>query len=162
MPVSESLTTAHPAQAADIPSVDRLLRAPALQELLARHGRTAVTAALRAQLAQLRQCAIAGQLEQRSLTDAAIAAALGPQLALAARPALKPVFNLSGTVLHTNLGRALLPPEAARAIAQVASAPVNLEFAASATHSSSATSASSRVQRRPWWSTTTRPRCCCC
>jgi L-seryl-tRNA(Ser) seleniumtransferase len=128
MPVSESLTTAHPAQAADIPSVDRLLRAPALQELLARHGRTSVTAALRAQLAELRQCAIAGQLEQRSLTDAAVAAALGAQLALAARPALKPVFNLSGTVLHTNLGRALLPPEAARAIAQVVSAPVNLEF----------------------------------
>src|SRR6516165_11127101 len=128
MTVSESLTTALPAQAADIPSVDRLLRAPPLQELLDRHGRTSVTAALRAQLAELRQCALAGQLDPGSLTDAAIAAALGAQLSLAARPALKPVFNLSGTVLHTNLGRALLPPEAARAVAQVVSAPVNLEY----------------------------------
>jgi L-seryl-tRNA(Ser) seleniumtransferase len=128
MSVSESPTTALPAQAADIPSVDRLLRAPALQELLARHGRTAVTAALRAQLAQLREWAIAGRLEQGSLADSAIAAALATRLSLAARPALKPVFNLSGTVLHTNLGRALLPLEAAHAIAQVVSAPVNLEF----------------------------------
>ena len=128
MSVSESLTTPLAAQAADIPSVDRLLRAPALQELLARHGRTPVTAALRAQLAQLREAATAGRLERGRLTESAIVAVIDAQLSLAARPALKPVFNLSGTVLHTNLGRALLPAEAVRAVAQAMSAPVNLEF----------------------------------
>jgi len=128
MSVSESFTTSPAAQAADIPSVDRLLRAPALQEVLARHGRTPVTAALRAQLAQLRRAAIAGRLERESLAESSLAAVIDAQLSLAARSALKAVFNLSGTVLHTNLGRALLPIEAVRAVAQAMSAPVNLEF----------------------------------
>ena len=104
------------AQAADIPSVDKLLRAPLLQELFARHGRTAVTASVRAQLAQLRRAALAGELDQGGLEESAIAAAIAARLAHAARPALRPVFNLTGTVLHTNLGRAPLPAEAVDAV----------------------------------------------
>jgi len=115
-------------QAADIPSVDRLLRAAPLQVLLARHGRTAVLTTLRTHLAQLRRAALARQLGAGPLTESAIARAVEAQLALAARAALRPVFNLSGTVLHTNLGRALLPDEAVSAVVQAMSSPVNLEF----------------------------------
>jgi L-seryl-tRNA(Ser) seleniumtransferase len=128
MPAGEKLKPPLRAQPADIPSVDKLLRAPPLQELLARHGHTAVTDTLRAQLAQLRRAALAGELDQGGLEESAIAAAVGAQLADAARPALRPVFNLSGTVLHTNLGRALLPVEAVGAVVQAMSAPVNLEY----------------------------------
>jgi L-seryl-tRNA(Ser) seleniumtransferase len=128
MPAGEKLKPLPRAQAADIPSVDKLLRAPPLQELLARHGRTAVTDTLRAQLAQLRRAALAGELDQGGLEESAIAAAVGAQLADAARPALRPVFNLSGTVLHTNLGRALLPAAAVDAVVRAMSAPVNLEY----------------------------------
>ena len=128
MPAGEKLKPLPRAQAADIPSVDKLLHAPPLQELLTRHGRTAVTATLREQLAQLRRAALAGELDRGGLEESVIAAAVGEQLAQVARPALRPVFNLSGTVLHTNLGRALLPAAAVDAVVQAMLAPVNLEY----------------------------------
>ncbi len=119
---------AWPAGAARIPSLDRLLRRPALEPLLDRHGRTQVTSALRTQLARLRQEARAGTLAATSLNEDSLLAALAATLGRAARPRLQPVFNLTGTVLHTNLGRALLPAEAVRAVAQAMAVPVNLEY----------------------------------
>lgn len=116
------------AKPADIPSVDRLLSRPEFESLLAHYGRTQVAAALRAQLDDLRRAAVAGSLNHSAVGDAAIAHAVGERLATAARPRLRSVFNLTGTVLHTNLGRAVLPAEAVRAVVQALTSPVNLEF----------------------------------
>jgi L-seryl-tRNA(Ser) seleniumtransferase len=116
------------ANAADIPSLDRLLNRPALEPLLARYGRTQVTLILRAHLDDFRRAALAGSLTHAALADDAIASALEAKLAQATRSRLRPVFNLTGTVLHTNLGRALLPEEALRAVIQASSSPVSLEF----------------------------------
>jgi L-seryl-tRNA(Ser) seleniumtransferase len=60
--------------------------------------------------------------------DAAIVRRIASSLATRAAPSLRPVFNLTGTVLHTNLGRALLCDAAAEEAARVGRLPVNLEF----------------------------------
>jgi L-seryl-tRNA(Ser) seleniumtransferase len=116
------------ARAADIPSLDRLLNGPALQSLLARHGRTQVTAALRSYLDDLRRSVLAGSLHLAALEESSVAAALEAQLEVSARPRMRPVFNLTGTVLHTNLGRAVLPEDVLGAVVEAMRAPVNLEF----------------------------------
>jgi L-seryl-tRNA(Ser) seleniumtransferase len=79
-------------------------------------------------LHDLRTRAVAGTLESSTLSDDSIARSIESKLADLSRPHLRPVFNLTGTVLHTNLGRALLPDAAVRAVAQALTAPVNLEF----------------------------------
>ena len=116
------------AGAAAIPSLDRLLNQPALGELLAHHGRTQVKSALRAHLNDLRREALSGSLNPASLGDDHVAAVLEQKLGAATKPQLRSVFNLTGTVLHTNLGRAVLPEEAVRAVVQAMSTPVNLEY----------------------------------
>jgi len=116
------------ASATDIPSLDRLLRQPTLAVLLERHGRTPVVAALRAHLDELRQAALERRLAPPALSGEAIAEATAARLAEESRPRLRPVFNLTGTVLHTNLGRAVLPEEAVRAVVVALRNPVSLEL----------------------------------
>ena len=115
---------------AALPSVDKLLQHPALQAAQTAHGKTACTEAIRAVLAQLRSAVRAedGAFDAARLAPEAMAQAVGSALAQRFAPQLRAVFNLSGTVLHTNLGRALLPPEAIESVVQAMAAPMNLEY----------------------------------
>ncbi|MGH8617866.1 MAG: L-seryl-tRNA(Sec) selenium transferase [Burkholderiales bacterium] len=107
-----------------IPSLDRLLQAPAVLTLLEVHGRARVKARLSAALDAFRANADpAADFDQTAILEACAAA-----LAREAAPSLKPVFNLTGTVLHTNLGRALVPKCAAEAAFTAMTRAVNLEF----------------------------------
>jgi L-seryl-tRNA(Ser) seleniumtransferase len=117
-----------PASAADIPSLDRLLNDHAFAKLLAQFARTQVTATLRGELDLLRRRAVSGDLTIAALSVEAITGIVGSSLAERARPRLRVVFNLTGTVLHTNLGRALLSDSAVRSVLRALTAPVNLEF----------------------------------
>jgi L-seryl-tRNA(Ser) seleniumtransferase len=110
------------------PSVDRLLAHDALQPLIESHGRAPVLDATRATLAELRTRAGLGRATAADCRPESLALAIGARLAASGRPALRRVFNLTGTVLHTNLGRALLPEPAIAALAVAARHPTNLEF----------------------------------
>lgn len=105
-----------------LPSVDRVMGCHRAQPLVEAHGRRAVVAAVRQTLADARS--VGRWIRQ---PDAVLEEA-GTRLQRAARPSLRLVFNLSGTVLHTNLGRALLPPESVAAMTAAARGPVNLEY----------------------------------
>jgi L-seryl-tRNA(Ser) seleniumtransferase len=105
-----------------LPSLDALLRTPEADLLRARFGRAATMAALRAELAS-RRAARAFPALPGAILDAA-ADALARRFAASQRL----VFNLTGTVLHTNLGRAPLPREAAAAAAEALSGATSLEF----------------------------------
>ena len=113
---------------ADIPSLDRLLNDAAFAALLRRYSRTPVTAALRETLSALRQQVVRGELSRDALVSERIARSVEMQLERNTRPRLRPVFNLTGTVLHTNLGRALLPTEVQESVLRVLSSAVNLEY----------------------------------
>jgi L-seryl-tRNA(Ser) seleniumtransferase len=104
-----------------LPSVDRLLSDAEAASLIDRYGRERVKAALRAELAQLRSDPRPGGIEH-------ILQACSDQLRRDFAASLVPVFNLTGTVLHTNFGRAPLPDEAVAAAAQAFAAPMNLEY----------------------------------
>jgi L-seryl-tRNA(Ser) seleniumtransferase len=114
-----------PATRSPIPSIDRLLRAPEAAVLLARFGRDATLAALRAEAEAARAALRAGAPPPGG---AALIDAAADRLARLFAPSQRRVVNLTGTVLHTNLGRAPLPEEAIAAAAEAMRHPTTLEF----------------------------------
>lgn len=112
-------------QLSKLPSVSRLLSDNEVAALVDVHGHLVITQLVRETLAQVREAAQAGTPipDDKSLIEQVSANAKA--LAL---PRLRPVFNLTGTVLHTNLGRAPLPEEAIEALVTAARNPCALEY----------------------------------
>lgn len=108
----------------ELPSVDRVLQES--QDLVSRWGHRMVSETIREHLHKIRENVHVGQSANWSV--AAIHAAIDTQLSAGDARGIRPVINLSGIVLHTNLGRACLPAAAAEAARQAAMFPNNLEY----------------------------------
>jgi L-seryl-tRNA(Ser) seleniumtransferase len=109
-----------------LPSIDRLLSQPDISRLRDDFGHTATVLALRAELDTVR-ATLANSPEQPVDLEH-LAERCHARLTAGLHGSLRPVFNLTGTVLHTNLGRALLSRHAAEAVQAVMQTPCNLEF----------------------------------
>ncbi|MBX5471088.1 MAG: L-seryl-tRNA(Sec) selenium transferase [Acetobacteraceae bacterium] len=109
-----------------LPSVDEVLRTELAERAAEDYGRPGVVKAVRAALGHARTAIRRG--EEGIFSAQAIAEAAGKLLAEQARPTLRPVYNLTGTVLHTNLGRAVLAEAAAQAALQAMREAVTLEY----------------------------------
>ncbi|MES1163405.1 MAG: L-seryl-tRNA(Sec) selenium transferase, partial [Rhizobacter sp.] len=112
----------------DLPSTDRLLRTPAAAALLREHGHTLVSGEARALLDALRAQAVAGTLPAAAVAADALDTALAKRIASRLAPRMRAVLNLTGTVIHTNLGRALLAEPALQHLLATMAGPNNLEY----------------------------------
>lgn len=125
---TESVVHGSKAAPKDLPSIDKLLRSEDVARLLHEHGRTLVTAEARGLLESLRDRALAGALPARDIRSDALMRALTDRIAARLAPRMRAVLNLTGTVIHTNLGRALLADRALQHLLQMMAAPNNLEY----------------------------------
>ncbi len=112
-----------------LPSVDQLALLPKALELEKEFGRPELILVIRQVLQKCRQ-RLAEQvtpLSREKLTEE-ILKELESHLITRSTSSFRRVINLTGTVLHTNLGRATLPAEAIAAMVQVAEDPCALEY----------------------------------
>lgn len=116
--------------AGPIPSVDEIIRTDVGKIACERFGHAATVGAVRAALERFR--ATIGEAGDERPDRASIALAVGTaatdRLNAADLPRVRRVFNLTGTVLHTNLGRATLPENAIEAATAAMRHAVALEY----------------------------------
>ncbi len=110
----------------ELPSVTKVLAAPALAAARDRHPPDAITATARTALGAIRTRLAAGEVFAVNVD--ALAAEVLAALETQAAPAIRPVINATGVVLHTNLGRSPLHEDAARAAYEAARGYLNLEL----------------------------------
>ncbi len=122
---SGSNTSGAKAAASRLPAVDRLLNSPELIALAAEHGLAPVTREAREVLSASRAAILAGAAAPES---SVLIAQTHRRVADRAASRLRPLFNLTGTVIHTNLGRALLSDEAIEAVATAMRGYTALEY----------------------------------
>ena len=105
-----------------LPSVDRLLGTDIGETMVGMHGRIKTTEAIRSAVETMRGEILNGSPMPVDPSAIALASAFAM---LDKLDPLRPCLNLTGTVLHTNLGRALLPDEAIEAAAELSAKHIN-------------------------------------
>jgi L-seryl-tRNA(Ser) seleniumtransferase len=111
-----------------LPAVNDVLSTSAIQALLAVQPHDIVADASRLELAAIRERLGKGESLDGQLDIAAIAKRVEARVNQTMRPRLRSVINATGIVLHTNLGRAPIAAEAAKAAYDAARGYLNLEL----------------------------------
>jgi L-seryl-tRNA(Ser) seleniumtransferase len=112
----------------ELPSVDRLLNAPRGEALLQRFNREYVVRHCRRALDNVRSSVRRGGAPNAAIDVESILNQIEEDIAADSKSKLQRVVNATGTILHTNLGRAGLPQAAIDAISLAASHTINLEY----------------------------------
>jgi L-seryl-tRNA(Ser) seleniumtransferase len=106
-----------------LPAINTLMSLPGVQGLVEHTSRAIVTDAVRAAVDRARM-----EPDCRPADEHGWLALIRDELETRERASLRPVFNATGVVLHTNLGRAPLARSAIEAIARTAAGASNVEY----------------------------------
>jgi L-seryl-tRNA(Ser) seleniumtransferase len=114
---------------AAVPSVDSILRLDSITVLVEQYGRSLIKVGVRKVIGDIRNYISDGDDQALSrLAESSIISEIKQYVEAESASSLQTVFNLTGTVLHTNLGRAVMAEEAIEAMIKVASGNSNLEY----------------------------------
>lgn len=111
-----------------LPAIDRLLGTPLLAELERTQPHILIREAAQQTVENLRRQLLDDQAALPDLDLLFVASLVAARVATMARPSLRKVINVTGTLLHTNLGRAPLCKEALQAIKDISQGYSNLEY----------------------------------
>ena len=111
-----------------LPAIDRLLDTPLLAELEQTQPHMLIREAAQKTVENLRRQILDDQAALPDLDLDAVATLVAARVVQMAKPSLCKVINVTGTLLHTNLGRAPLCSDALQAIKDVAQGYSNLEY----------------------------------
>jgi L-seryl-tRNA(Ser) seleniumtransferase len=107
-----------------LPSVEEMMEAPELAGAIEEYGRELVVDSARHVVERLRRRIIGGkEIDLSGIADSVVTEAAKVFL-----PSLKTLVNATGVVVHTNLGRSVLAPEAIEAVVEAAASYSNLEY----------------------------------
>lgn len=112
----------------ELPSIEKLLLLPELQELITSYSRILVTNAFRSVVSTVREQILQGEIGETLPTPSEYAALTLHVIEEKVRSPLRTVINATGTVTHTNLGRALLSQSMCDSLQNAALNYVNLEY----------------------------------
>ncbi|MDH7482455.1 MAG: L-seryl-tRNA(Sec) selenium transferase [Armatimonadota bacterium] len=112
-----------------LPSIDRLLGEPSLKELIGEIPRPYVAEAARKTLDEIRSRIREGfTVKEEDISLERLAQDIRLRAKALANTSIRRAINATGIVLHTGLGRAVLPAAAQKALIDVASGHCNLEI----------------------------------
>ncbi len=112
-----------------IPAVDRLLAFPGISAAVSEHPRALVLVAIHEILNGLRRDIAEGRLQDETVLEVdRVAPMVIERLQALNRPSLRPVINATGVIVHTNLGRSILPEQVLARLRTIGGGYSNLEY----------------------------------